>query len=188
MMKMCPFAHPLDVALLTQSFEQPSGRNVRWLIQTAKTSLPSSTLKLCAKTSPRPAGKSATVIFEGPPARATASSVGTPTTGRESVEENDLTVASPMRKPVKLPGPVATAKRSTSCKVRPASSSAPAMCSRRSLECERVASPVRDERSVAPLETATLPARVAVSMQRMSGCSLVTVGSCRPQALERALP
>ncbi len=75
------------------------------------------TLECCANTSPRPAGISASTLPSGGAAAAcaTACSVGTPTAGLRSVTASAFTVASPARRPVKLPGPTASANSSTSC-------------------------------------------------------------------------
>jgi len=89
----------------------------------------------------------------------------------------DLTVARPMRKPVKLPGPDAAAKKSMSFNFTPAVRSSLSTFSSKSVECEDDAFPANDDRVFSPRATLMLPARVAVSMAKMSGTSFLDIAA-----------
>ena len=100
-------------------------------------------------------------------------SVGTPMAGLPKVAAKDFTVASPMRKPVKLPGPFVTAKRSISSITWPASFKTTLTLVSKSEEWLDCASPLRVERTCAPRVKAILPARVVVSRLKVSSSSFV---------------
>ena len=82
---------------------------------------------------------------------------------------DDLIVASPIRKPVKLPGPVAAANNSVSFKVAPPRRSAVSIFPIRSVECDAAGSPAIVDKMVSPRARLMLPARVAVSIAKISG-------------------
>src|SRR6266403_2444101 len=92
-----------------------------------------------------------------------------PAQGFSIVAASPLTVAIPILRPVKLPGPLATANKLISLSVVLLSSRALLMSLSKVLECETRGSPVLQASTVAPRLMQTLPPRVAVSTLRIKG-------------------
>jgi hypothetical protein len=109
------------------------------------------------------------VCSDEPAACAIAARVETPAHLFPVHTAKDFTVARPMRKPVKLPGPTAAANKSISLSLVPVLFRPFATVSIKSVECEAEGSPDADHRVSLPRASATPPARVAVSIARISG-------------------
>src|SRR6266403_2884008 len=92
-----------------------------------------------------------------------------PAQGFSIVAASPLTVAIPILRPVKLPGPLATANKLISLSFVLLSSRALLMSVSKVLECETRGSPVLQASTVAPRLMQTLPPRVAVSTLRIKG-------------------
>src|SRR6266446_2038921 len=86
-----------------------------------------------------------------------------------NVVASPFTVAIPILRPVKLPGPHTTANKLISSSGVLLSSRALLMSLSKVLECETRGSPVLQASTVAPREMQTLPPRVAVSTLRIKG-------------------
>src|SRR6185436_20399684 len=82
---------------------------------------------------------------------------------------NPFKVAMPIRSPVKLPGPEAQAKSSTSANVSFASAKISLMSFNKLAHCETFGSPERAANSVVPRPSQTLPPSVAVSRLKIIG-------------------
>jgi hypothetical protein len=89
--------------------------------------------------------------------------------GRLSDAAKAFKVAMPILKPVKLPGPEAQAKRSTSASFTPASARLSLMSFNKVADWETFGSPIRVASSTVPNPSQTLPAIVAVSKLNMTG-------------------
>src|SRR5882724_4871712 len=90
-----------------------------------------------------------------------------PAQGRSSVAARPFTVASPILRPVKLPGPLAAAKRLTSSNENRLLTNTWSICFRRVLEWEVRSSPTAEANSSFARVRQTLPRRVAVSRLRI---------------------
>src|SRR5262245_18528580 len=107
-----------------------------------------------------------------------------PTDGRSSVAESALIVAIPIRSPVKLPGPVATANRSTSDRVMFVSARSLSMSPSSVLECEIFGSPLTTPSNCPPRTMATLPDNVAVSTLRINASDMLDQKGIQPHRPE----
>src|SRR5438128_1481131 len=131
------------------------------------------------------------VCSDAPAACAIAANVEIPMHFLPAQTAKAFVVASPMRKPVKLPGPDAAANRSISSSLTQASCKIGSMLSSKLIECDSEAFPSADERISEPRARATLPERVAVSMARINGFSEVDIvinGAVAAPRLTRAEP
>src|SRR6266851_2601335 len=90
-----------------------------------------------------------------------------PAQGFSIVAAKPLTVAIPILRPVKLPGPQATANKLISPSAVSLSIRALLMSLSKVMECETRGSPVLQASTVAPRVMQTLPPRVAVSTLRI---------------------
>ena len=85
------------------------------------------------------------------------------------MKANPFIVAIPILNPVKLPGPVATAKKSISVNVRFARRRTVSISPSNVFECDELLSPSKEPMISAPFDNATAPASVAVSILRING-------------------
>src|SRR6266498_1288257 len=92
-----------------------------------------------------------------------------PTHGRFSDAAKPLTVAMPILRPVKLPGPEAHTKRSISRSETSTSSRQPLISCNKLDDCDTCGSPLRAANCMLPRPRKTLPPSVAVSRLKIRG-------------------